>query len=195
MNRGVITPWRCQITSPPPPPFSQKKTYQDDEINFFVWFLKRPRQQLGYIADGSQDWRLTILRGATYETEQEHHDFCLSWSHYTDTNPTSSERAATAVIEPRNSSSGVTRSIKSIEWLVHWSSSISNDTGPISIGLGRCEATLFTGSETTAWEIESQKNLISTEAPYPKILMLIMWHSVMHSSCSFKRNWMLIWII
>ena len=38
------------------------------------------------------------------------HDFCLSQSHYTDTDPTSSERAATAVIEPGTSSPGVARS-------------------------------------------------------------------------------------
>ena len=34
------------------------------------------------------------------------HDFCLSRSHYTDIDPTSRERAATAGIEPRTSSPG-----------------------------------------------------------------------------------------
>ena len=59
---------------------------------------------LGYIAGGLQDWRLTILRAATHETERGDHDFCLSRSHYTDNDPTSRERAATAGIEPRTSS-------------------------------------------------------------------------------------------
>ena len=43
--------------------------------------------------------RLTILRAATHETELGDHDFCLSRSHYTDTDPTCRERAATAGIE------------------------------------------------------------------------------------------------
>ena len=54
--------------------------------------------------------RLTILRAATHETELGDHDFCLSRSHYTDTDPTSRERAATAGIEPGTSSPGVARS-------------------------------------------------------------------------------------
>ena len=53
---------------------------------------------------------LTILRAATHETELGDHDFCLSRSHYTDTDPTSRERAATAGIEPGTSSPGVARS-------------------------------------------------------------------------------------
>ena len=65
---------------------------------------------IGYIADGSQDWNLTILRAAKHETELGDHDFCLSRSHYTDTDPTSRERAATAGIEPGTSSLGVGRS-------------------------------------------------------------------------------------
>ena len=36
--------------------------------------------------------RLTILRAATHETELGDHDFCLSRSHYTDTDPTCRER-------------------------------------------------------------------------------------------------------
>ena len=54
--------------------------------------------------------RLTILRAATHETELGDHDFCLSRSHYTDTAPTSRERAATAGIEPWTFSPGVARS-------------------------------------------------------------------------------------
>ena len=38
---------------------------------------------------------LIILHAATHETELGDHDFCLSRSHYTDTDPTSRERAAT----------------------------------------------------------------------------------------------------
>ena len=48
--------------------------------------------------------RLTILRAATHETELGDHDFCLSRSHYTDTDPTCREWAATAGIEPGTSS-------------------------------------------------------------------------------------------
>ena len=47
---------------------------------------------------------LTILGAATHETELGDHDFCLSRSGYTDTDPTSRERAATAGIEPGTSS-------------------------------------------------------------------------------------------
>ena len=54
--------------------------------------------------------RLTILRAATHETELGDHDFCLSRSHYTDTDPTSRERAATAGIESGTSSPGIARS-------------------------------------------------------------------------------------
>ena len=54
--------------------------------------------------------RLTILRAATHETELGDHDFCLSRSHYTDTDPTCRERAATVGIEPGTSSPGVARS-------------------------------------------------------------------------------------
>ena len=54
--------------------------------------------------------RLTILRAATDETDLGDHDFSLSRSHYTDTDPTCRERAATAGIEPGTSSPGVARS-------------------------------------------------------------------------------------
>ena len=54
--------------------------------------------------------RLTIVRAATHETELGDHDFCLSRSHYTDTDPTCRERATTAGIEPGTSSPGVARS-------------------------------------------------------------------------------------
>ena len=54
--------------------------------------------------------RLTILCAATHETELGDHDFCLSRSHYTDTDPACRERAATAGIEPGTSSPGVARS-------------------------------------------------------------------------------------
>ena len=54
--------------------------------------------------------RLTILRAATHETDLGDHDFHLSRSHYTDTDSTCRERAATAGIEPGTSSPGVARS-------------------------------------------------------------------------------------
>ena len=59
--------------------------------------------------------RLTILRAATHETELGDHNFCLSRSHYTDTDPTCRERAATAGIEPGTSSPGVARSKAGLE--------------------------------------------------------------------------------
>ena len=43
---------------------------------------------------------MTILHAATHETELGDHDFCLSRSHHTDTNPTSREGATTAGIKP-----------------------------------------------------------------------------------------------
>ena len=49
------------------------------------------------------------LCAATHKTERGDHDFCLSRTHYTDTDSTSRERAATAGIEPRTSSPGVAR--------------------------------------------------------------------------------------
>ena len=61
--------------------------------------------------DRSQDLSLTFLSAATHETRWGDHDFCLSRSHYTDTDPNSRERAATKEIETTTSSSGVARSI------------------------------------------------------------------------------------
>ena len=52
----------------------------------------------------------SFFRAATHETERGHHGFCISRSHYTDTDPTSREREATAGIEPRTSSPEVARS-------------------------------------------------------------------------------------
>ena len=63
-----------------------------------------------YCGRAPRQERLTILRAATHETELGDHDFCLSRSHYTDTDPTSRERAATAGIELGTSSPGVARS-------------------------------------------------------------------------------------
>ena len=60
--------------------------------------------------DGTQDWRLIILRAATHKTERGDHYFCLNRSHYTDTDPTGKEREATAGIESRISSPRVVRS-------------------------------------------------------------------------------------
>ena len=47
------------------------------------------------------------LRAATHATERGDHDFCLSRSRHTDTDPTSREWGATAGIEPMTSSPAV----------------------------------------------------------------------------------------
>ena len=47
--------------------------------------------------------QLLIVRAATHETELGDHDFCLSRSHYTDTDPTNIEWAGTAASEPTRS--------------------------------------------------------------------------------------------
>ena len=71
----------------------------------FGWFLNVLVNDYVISRTGPKTERLTILRAATHETELGDHDFCLSWSHYTDTDPRNRERAATAGIEP-----GVARS-------------------------------------------------------------------------------------
>ncbi|RUS90607.1 hypothetical protein EGW08_001604 [Elysia chlorotica] len=54
-----------------------------------VGLVHLPQQHyIGYIVGGPQDGRLTILCAATHETGRKYHDSCLSWSHYTDTDPT-----------------------------------------------------------------------------------------------------------
>ena len=50
------------------------------------------------------------LHAATHDTERGDYGVCLCRSHYTDTDPTSRERVARAVIKPRSSSPGVARS-------------------------------------------------------------------------------------
>ena len=68
------------------------------------WFLNVRVNYYVISRTGPKTERLTILRAATYETEPGDHGFCLSRSHYTDTDPTSRERAATAGIEHGTSS-------------------------------------------------------------------------------------------
>ena len=75
-----------------------------------VWFLSVLVNYWAISRTGPKTERLTILRAATHETELGDHDFCLSRSHYTDTDPTSRERAATAEKEPGTFSPGVARS-------------------------------------------------------------------------------------
>ena len=75
-----------------------------------VGFLTSSSTTRLYLGRAPRQERLTILRAATHETELGDHDFCLSRSHYTDTDPTCRERAATAGIEPGTSSPGVARS-------------------------------------------------------------------------------------
>ena len=79
----------------------------------FVWFLNVLVKNQAISRTGPKTERLTILRAATHETELGDHGFCLSRSHFTDTDPTSRERAATAGIEPGTSSPGVARSTDS----------------------------------------------------------------------------------
>ena len=82
-------------------------------ICLFVWlvvFLTSSSTTRLYRGRAPRQSILTILRAATLETELGDHDFCLSRSHYTDTDPTSRERAATAGIEPGTSAPEVARS-------------------------------------------------------------------------------------
>ena len=93
---------------------TEKEEDSNDDVDaadfFFGWFLNVLVNNLAISRTDPNTERLTILRAATHETERGGHDFCLSRSHYTDTDPTSRERAATAGIEPDTSSSGVARS-------------------------------------------------------------------------------------
>ena len=81
---------------------------------FFIWlvgwFLNVLVNNWAISQTGPKTEHLTILLAATHETERGDHDFCLSRSHYTDTDPTSKERAATAEIKSETSSPGVARS-------------------------------------------------------------------------------------
>ena len=53
--------------------------------NLFVWSLNVLVNYKVISRTGPKTERLTILRAATHETELGDHDFCLSRSHYTDT--------------------------------------------------------------------------------------------------------------
>ena len=79
-------------------------------VGWLVGFLTSSSTTRLYRGRAPRQERLTILRAATHETELGDHGFCFSRSHYTDTDPTSRERAATAGIEPGSSSQGVARS-------------------------------------------------------------------------------------
>ena len=72
-------------------------------VCLIVWFLNVLVNYKVISRTGPKTERLTILRAATHEIELGDHDFYLSRSHYTDTDPTSRERAATAGIEPGTS--------------------------------------------------------------------------------------------
>ena len=63
--------------------------------------------------------------------ERGDHDFCLSQSHYTDTDPTSRKRAATAGIEPRTSSETETERQRERDWFLLSSSWIQNVPPPL----------------------------------------------------------------
>ena len=71
-------------------------------ICLFGWFLNVLVNYKDISRTCPKTERLTILRAAIHETELGDHVFCLSRSHYTDTDPTSREWAATAGIVPRD---------------------------------------------------------------------------------------------
>ena len=79
-------------------------------VGWLVGFLTSSSTTRLYSGRAPRQERLTILRAATHETELGDHGFCFSQSHYTDTDPTSRERAATAGIEPGSSLPGLARS-------------------------------------------------------------------------------------
>ena len=61
----------------------KKKKKKKEEDCLVGWLVsQRPHQQLGCIADGTQDCRLTIMRTATHTREWGDHGVCLSLSHY-----------------------------------------------------------------------------------------------------------------
>ena len=93
------------VPPPPPPPPGHLPSF----VCLFVFLTSSSTTRL-YRGRAPRQERLTILRAATHETELGDHDFYLSRSHYTDTDPTCRERAATAGIEPGTSSPGVARS-------------------------------------------------------------------------------------
>ena len=81
----------------------KKQVYSPVRFCLFVClfgFLTSSSTTRLYRGRAPRQERLTILRAATHETELGDHDFCLSRSHYTDTDPTCRERAATAGFEP-----------------------------------------------------------------------------------------------
>ena len=90
--------------------YSEKRG-REGEFGWLVgWFLNVLVNYWVISRTGPKTERLTIVRAATHETELGDHDFSLSRSHHTDTDPTSRERAATVVFEPGTYSPGVARS-------------------------------------------------------------------------------------
>ena len=87
-------------------------------LEFWLWiieiclfgFLTSSSTTRLYRGRAPKTERLPILRAGTHETELGDHDFCLSRSHYTNTDPTSKRRAATVGIELGTFSPGVARS-------------------------------------------------------------------------------------
>ena len=76
-----------------------RRSWLVPKIMITVCFLTSSSTTRLYRRRAPRQERLTILRAATHETELGDHDFCLSRSHYTDTDPTCRERAATAGIK------------------------------------------------------------------------------------------------
>ena len=65
-------------------------------VQVVLFVFQRPRRLVGYLRDGPQAgfqvWRLTTLRAVTQRQSGGDRDYCLSWSHFTDMDPTNRER-------------------------------------------------------------------------------------------------------
>ena len=79
-------------------------------ICLFGWFLNVLVNYKDISRTCPKTERLTILRAAIHETELGDHVFCLSRSHYTDTDPTSRSGRPQRDSYPGTSSPGVARS-------------------------------------------------------------------------------------
>ena len=77
--------------------------HEKNTFSFFVCFgfltsSSTTRLYCGRAPRHLKTERLATLLTARHETERGDHDFCLSRSHYTDTDPNSRERAATLFV-------------------------------------------------------------------------------------------------
>ena len=84
----------------------EEEKEEEEEEDLFVWSSSTTRLNRGRAPRLTSD----NDKCCHNKTEWGDHDFCFSRSHYTDTDPTSRERATAAGIEPGTSSPGVARS-------------------------------------------------------------------------------------